>query len=100
MAGVYSTRFGVVTTNGWNDIPVPAGKRAVVKMITALNNSAAAANFGVGLARQSWWLQLLQGSTAINAVGLHLVFNAGDVISVYQGAQSGVVTLHGFLLDM
>jgi hypothetical protein len=97
---VYSTRF-VVVPSGAGDVAytIPAGKLAVVKMMSAYNNSGSTAQLRLFMAGTAIWGASVPGSSGVFGSGLHLVGYAGELIEVTWNATSGAAYAGGYLLD-
>lgn len=105
MAGltkVYSQRFCQLWNSGQpSTYVVPAGKRAVIMSVSAINGSAtqAAAQVaitGVGIAAYA----LMPAAPAgVEVTNLRQVVNAGETISFTIGGTGGYGMVSGYLFD-
>lgn len=98
---VYSERFcqyyGDATTTNYT---VPAGKRALIKNLTAFNGGVASANIGVGIGGKLLWASPIPGGNNGSSVNVFLVAYQGEVVSVYTLGNSMGFALSGYLLSM
>jgi len=97
---VYSTRFirtSVATT--WMTYTVPAGKRAVVKSISASNSTAAAGTAYVNVAGTAVMNVALQAKIYSEALAMAHVAYAGETISGYLSGPNMSLVVSGYLLD-
>lgn len=101
MAGVYSTRFVLFGSGfGTKVYAVPQGKRAIVKGVTAYNNSDVTASVTMVTAGISTWTASVPGRQGATQSGLMIVLNAGEILEFTTTSQAMAATASGFLLDM
>jgi hypothetical protein len=102
---VYSTRFIASNTiGGTTNYTVPAGYRAVVRSITAVNNGshetyAFVTIAGIGVAL---WLDDTIASQGFSYWNGRHVINTGEELSTSNGATDGgvAVMVSGYLLEL
>lgn len=97
MSACYSVRFCLA--NGSEDTyVVPAGKRAVVKGVTAANPTPSAANVYLYIGTRLVLNLTIPAGTGAALGGQMVVLNAGETLKVLP-SPSTVAQASGFLLD-
>lgn len=100
MPFVYSERFILATALGHSTpFVVPAGKRAVVKSISADNSETVAAAVVLYLGALPVWAALLQASSAIAIGGQMVVAYQGESIDIWLSQNNCHAQASGFLLE-
>lgn len=98
MAGVYSTRFMMGVTAPALLYSPPAGKRAVVKCITAVNTITAAQGASLDIGGVFLWYGSIPGASTLVVTGLQVVIYPGEVLKL-AGAANIHAQASGYLLD-
>lgn len=100
MSNVYTTRFfafgGATTTRSYT---VPAGKRAVVKSISAVNNLGSSASAALQVGGVYAWYVTLPAATSSTSFETRQVAYAGETILCTTTGQDTRVHVAGFLFD-
>lgn len=99
MAGVYSYRF--VQGNGGGPFlyTVPAGKRAVVKQISAVNFETFVVGCYATIGGGTVWFRSVPGPGSVEVSGVMFVVNAGEAFGLQTGGGSLGMVACGYLLD-
>lgn len=101
----YSERFanGVSSTVGFHDVyTVPSGKRAIVSCLSVLDGTFpnVGSTYALTAPSHSDFIAVMKAPAGGDRLlsGLHLVYYAGEVISVYVAAGTPYWQIHGYLL--
>ena len=97
MGATYSERF-LSFSNGEQAYTVPAGKRAVIKCLTAYNGSAAASYAVLYVASLPVLFMPIPAGSGADRSGLHIVVYQNEQLSMYV-ATANVACCSGYLLD-
>jgi hypothetical protein len=96
---LYSTRFLAFTGAGPAKYTVPAGKRVVLKLVSAVNPSTSAQQCVLYIGALAIWVVSLPANSGAFAAGLHLVYNAGEDVQLANSSSVMTASAHGYLLD-
>lgn len=99
MSGVYSTRFILAQGLGPFTYGVPSGKRAIIKFASVINGSSSAQQAVLAVAGINCWVASVPVNAAQLQSGLHVVVNAGELMSCITTHALVIIGLHGYLLD-
>jgi hypothetical protein len=95
---VYSTRFVLGAMPAPLTYSPPAGKVAVIKCVIVVNTSAGTKLASADIGGVYVWLGSIPAASALQAAGLMVVVNAGEIFKL-----GGDATMHGqasgYLLD-
>lgn len=98
--GVYSKRFLLVSSVGRLDYAVPAGKRAIVKMVSVVNPSSTAQQGVLYIGPTAIWVASVPGNSAASASNLMIVVNAGELLGAAITAATMACVVSGYELDL
>lgn len=99
MAGVYSVRFLLVKATSFVYYVVPNGKVAVLKSMSAVNDSTSSVQGRITLAGISLWYASVPGESNGGRDGLHIVMNAGESLGCAANSPGMFFCASGYLLD-
>lgn len=96
--GVYSERLIGFTSGTERTFVVPAGRRAIVKMVTANNATAAAIQAVVQIAGVAVCVLSVPVNDGRSVLGMHAVAYEGESIRAVLSSAPGSMSVHGYLL--
>jgi hypothetical protein len=99
VARAYSKRLLVLIQQQQAAYTVPAGKTAVVKMVSAWNNGVSATTLRINLAGSGLWQTTVPGGDGSFASSLMIVANAGEELRLVSGSSAMNAAMFGYLLD-
>lgn len=98
-ARAYSERFVLLVGAGSAIYKVPAGKRAVVKMVSTQNGSTAVQQCVLRMNGSPIWYASVPGNAGAYGAGLMIVYYATDQLELAHTAAAQYSVVCGYLLD-
>jgi hypothetical protein len=97
--GIYSKRFAFGQGIGPFVYTVPPGKVAVIKCLTACNQTAGAVAGAIYSGAVNIWIGSVPGGSTVTLTNLQVVLNAGEKLNMSGNAPGLGLTASGYELD-